>query len=217
MTDSFRGGGRARLSITLPINVNVSGFTRPVAATLLDISEGGCRIGARSILLTGSTVAFELSNPGKRGIPLRGTVRHVAPSRNQGEVEFGVEFGALSRDDAAALNAFIEEKRRQSPGESRTETDFPVRCNVEGMREAFAAVALDLSLNGMRLEVKRQLTEDDKLILRFAVPGFRERQVEVRVLRGLQRPSGSYHYSVLFLDPPADFIREVTRFTASQA
>ena len=216
-SSTWSSGARARLAITLPITVSVSGFPRPVAASLLDLSEGGCRIVARSILLTGSTVAFELPNPGKRAIPLRGTVRHIAPSRNAGEVEFGVEFGALARDDAAALAAFIEEKRRQGPGDARTETDFPVRCNVEGMRETFSAVALDLSRNGMRLEVQRQLTEDAKLMLRFAVPGFRERQVEVRVLRGLQRPSGSYHYSVLFLDPPADFMREIERFTASQA
>ncbi|MBV8490154.1 MAG: PilZ domain-containing protein, partial [Candidatus Eremiobacteraeota bacterium] len=99
--------------------MSVSGFPRPLPAMLLDLSEGGCRVGARSILLTGSTIAFELPIPGKRGIPLRGTVRHIAPSRNPGEVEFGVEFGTLARDDAAALAAFIEEKRRQSPGDTR--------------------------------------------------------------------------------------------------
>ena len=187
-----------------------------MAAVLLDLSEGGCRISARSVLLTGSTITIELAQAGKRALPLRGTVRHVANARNPGEVEFGVEFGALARDEAAGLAAFIDEKRRQGPSEARTETDFPVRCNVDGMREAFSAVALDLSLNGMRLEVRRQFTEDTKLILRFAVPGFRERQVEVRVLRGLQRPNGSYHYSVLFLDPPTDFLREIARFAASR-
>jgi len=215
--DPFQGRGRARarLAITLPITVNVSGFPKPVPAVLLDLSEGGCRIGSRSIFLTGSGIAFALPNPGSRPIVLRGTVKHVAPSsRNPGEIEFGVEFAGLTREDAAGLAAFIAAKQREGPGNARVEADFPVRFKIAGMRETFSAVAIDLSANGMRLEMQRQVGDDTKLILRFAVPGFREREIEVRVLRGLQR-SGGYHYSVLFLDPPADFMREVATFTAA--
>ena len=110
--DSSRSGNRGRLALKLPITVSVSGFPKPTPALLLDISEGGCRMSAQSIFLVGSAVAFKLMGPQARPIRLRGTVRHVAPnSRNPREIEFGVEFGGLSRDDAAALSAFIAEAR----------------------------------------------------------------------------------------------------------
>jgi hypothetical protein len=195
--------------------VSVGGFSAPIPATLIDLSHRGCRITARSIFLTGSTISFDLPQPGSAPIRLRGTIRHTEPSKGGStEIEFGVEFQSLAVPDDQALASFIAHEQRRGPSSARVETDFPVRATISGERETFSAVALDVSRNGMRLETERSLPENATLILRFALPSFREREVRVRVLHGTQRPRGNYHYSVLFDAPPLDFVKEVERFTA---
>jgi hypothetical protein len=216
--------GSFRLSVTVPISVSVAGFSAPIPAILVNLSESGCRMTARSIFLTGSAIRFELPRLGAPALKLQGSVRNTEPGgRDGGGNEYGIEFLPLSRDDASALKAFIAQEQQRDANVLRVEADFPIQCRLPDQRETIPAVAIDVSRGGIRIEVACQLPEDGNVALRFTLPSevlgpqaksrpFREMQVEARLLRGSQRPRGEYHYSLLFVNPPAAFVEEIDRF-----
>lgn len=207
-----------RLSVTVPIAVSVAGYAAPVPAIIVNLSENGCRVTARSILLTGSAIQFELQRPGAPALKLQGTVRNTEPGKAAGEGnQYGIEFRPLSKGDASALHAIIAQAQEHHANVMRVEADFPVQCKLAGQRETLAAAALDISRGGMRIAIDRLLPDDCNLALRFTLPSgpgrpVRELQVEARLLRGSQRPRGEYHYSVLFVNPSAAVVDEIDRF-----
>jgi len=215
--------GSVRLSVNVPVVASVAGFSAPIPAILVNLSESGCRMTARSIFLTGSSVRFDLPRPGQSSLKLQGTVRNMEPGKGGAGNEYGIEFQRLSPADAGALRALVAQQQQSAANIVRVETDFPVQCRLQNQRDAIPAVALDLSRGGMRIEVARALPEDCAVTLRFTLPAdilgplakmrpFREMQIEGRLLRGSQRPRGEYHYSILFVNPGATFIEEVDRF-----
>ena len=206
-------GPSIRVGVTVPIAVTAAGFGAPIQAILVNISDTGCRLTARSIFLTGTAVRFDLPRAGSPPLKLQGTVRNMEPGGiGGGGNEYGVEFSALSRADADAFRAFVAREQHAAANVVRVETDFPVRCTLLGGRETVSAVALDVSRGGMRHEVARRLSDDSHVMLKFKLGASRELQVEARVLRGSQRPRGEFHYSVLFVNPAGAFVEELDRF-----
>ena len=214
--------GSFRLSVTVPISVSVAGFSAPIPAILVNLSESGCRMTARSIFLTGSAVRFDLPRPGQTPLRLQGTVRNMEPGKGGSGNEYGIEFAGLSAADAGILKTLIGQQQGAADV-VRVETDFPAQCRLPAQRETIPVVVLDLSRGGMRIEVKTRLIDDSTVALRFTLPTdilgplakmrpFREMQIEARLLRGSQRPRGEYHYSLLFVNPSPGFIEEIDRF-----
>jgi c-di-GMP-binding flagellar brake protein YcgR len=205
--------GSLRLGVAMPIDAIADGFAKPVPATLLDLSEGGCRIAARSILLTNSKLHFDLPLPGRAPLKLSGSIKHAESGKTVGSFEYGVQFEKHSPADARDLQAFIARERENAAGGAlRVETDFPIQCAIPSQREPVRAVALDVSRGGMRIEIDRPLPNDATIALRFRLPSGPELQVKARVLGGERRPRGEYHYSILYQHPAPAFAEEIARF-----
>jgi len=47
-----------RLAVSIPLEIDVVDAPLPVQGTLVDISEGGCKIAAKQMLLKGVELAF---------------------------------------------------------------------------------------------------------------------------------------------------------------
>jgi hypothetical protein len=214
--------GSVRLSVNVPVVVSVSGFSAPIPAIVVNLSENGCRVTARSIFLTGSAVRFDLPRPGQMPMKVQGTVRNMEPGKGGAGNEYGIEFLKLTPVDAAALKALIGQQQGAADV-VRVETDFPVQCRLQGQRDTIPAIVLDLSRGGMRIEIAHRLPDDSGITLRFTLPSnilgplakmraFREMQLEGRLLRGSQRPRGEFHYSLLFVNPSPANLEEIDRF-----
>lgn len=206
-----------RLNVQIPITVSVSGFAAPVPATLLNVSEGGARIAGHSVFLTGSSIRFELARPGAAPLRLQGVVRHTDRAAGGiGNLEFGVEFVSMSPADVAALQTFIVAEQKRSDAALRVETQIPVHCEIAATRERFAGTAIDVSRGGMRLALDRLVPDDTEIALQFSLGSSAALRVQARVLRGLQRGRGEYHYNVLFLNPPASVVGAIEAFVRGQ-
>jgi len=188
-----------------------------VRVTVIDLSLGGCRLRAASILLTNSEIRFNLP-AGGRNIPIVGKIRHNSGS-SADALEYGVEFAKLAPDDSNVLDRFLEEERSKSAAADsaiRVDTEFEVTCSMAGTKDEINALALDLSRGGMRLAFEKRIAEGSTLSMRFTLPNGEARrslQVRGKVVHATQQ-FREFHHSVVFVDiSPAvgDEIERVVR------
>ena len=204
-----------RLRLALAVEATVAGFPQPVRVTIIDLSIGGCRLRAGSILLTGSEIRFNLPTGG-RAIPVVGKIRHNAGGPAD-SLEYGVEFAKLAPQDGAALDRFLEEEHaKNAVAESaiRVETEFDVTCSTPGKKDEINALALDLSRGGMRLAFEKRIAEGSVLNMRFALPNgeaSRPLQLRGKVVHATQQ-FREFHHSVVFVDLPPAIGEEIERF-----
>lgn len=216
MTKAFR------FALAVDVEMTVEGFPRPVQATVLDLSLGGCRIATGSILLTGSAVEFDLPL-GKRGsVHIRGKVRHAAQGAHLGQLEIGIEFAALPPKDAAALTAFVEEGRASdAEGQSsiRVETELPVLCVVQGQKTTFEALVLDIGRGGMRIALERQLPTASTLNLQFALLDSSGVRLDVKLrakVVGCSKVLREFQHNVVFTDVTPAIGDAIARFVRAK-
>ena len=202
-----------RLQLALPLEVTVAGYAKPSPAMLVDLSESGCRLSARSVFLVGAAIKFSLTTQGSRKLALQGTVRHTVPSAGGG-LEYGIEFARLSSADAMTLAGFITEERSRdgAAAAARVETEFPVHCTLVGERNAIPGLALDLGRGGMKLAVDAKIAPDRTVTLRFTLPqDSTALTLQGRVLHCTQRLR-EHHCGIVFLEPPPQAVERITRF-----
>ncbi len=181
-----------RQSIELPIAISVSGLPAPVYATLIDISETGCRIRSLILVDRGRGVDFEFKRPNRASFALAGRiVTRSTPSRGGG-FEYGIKFSAtmleeraklgreilgMQRRDAAARAekcrppaalAFANSKQRRAS--VRALAAFPVRYRLAN-RSTVLADANDLSTGGLRVVTGGVFSIGTILELSFTLPG----------------------------------------------
>lgn len=178
-----------RLAANINVEVDVPNIAVPVPATLADISEGGCQIVSRVMLLKGVTMQFKLPLEGKPPLLLTGTIRSANSRAETRTFIYGVQFGKLRPADQDAIYQFVVERQRKdlhaktsaaantaaaqsSKGRSayRAQRMFPVTFVVTGLPVRGTAMALDLSRGGTRVAFNDQLEESRGLELRFTLP-----------------------------------------------
>lgn len=182
-----------RLALNLPIDIVVPSAPVALPATLGDLSEGGCRIVCKSMLLRDSDIAFELKRDGKAPVKLTGKVMSVDYKQGNKMFHYGVRFNRLRPADSDAVYQYIVEQQRRAiksndpeqrapaPGRPalrsvpergayRVEKMFAMRYSVTGLRGSTAAVAVDLSVGGMRIAFDRKQQIDRELDLFFTLP-----------------------------------------------
>ncbi len=201
----------------MAVEANVDGFPKPLRATVIDLSIGGCRLTAGSIFLTGSGIRFNLPIGGKN-IPIVGRIRHNAGG-SADALEYGIEFAKLEPADLAVLDRFLDEERSKSAAADsalRVGAEFDVACSVAGTKDVLNALALDLSRGGMRVAFEKRIPAGSTLHMQFALPnGEAERPLQVRgKVMHVTQQFREFHHSVVFVDlPPAvgDAIERVVR------
>ena len=199
----------------MAVVATVDGFDKPLRATVIDLSTGGCRLTAGSIFLSGSGIRFNLPIGGK-GIPIAGKIRHNAGGSG-GALEYGIEFVKLAPADAAVLDRFLEEERSKSAAADsaiRVETEFDVTCSIAGTKGSINALALDLSRGGLRLAFEKRIPEGSVLSMQFALPNGeagRPLQLRGKVMHATQQ-FREFHHSVVFVDITPAFGDEIDRF-----
>jgi c-di-GMP-binding flagellar brake protein YcgR len=215
MTKAFR------FALATDVEMTVEGFPRPVQATVLDISLGGCRIATRSILLTGSKVDFQLPLGIRSSVQIKGKVKHAAPGGDNGSLEIGIEFAQLPAGDAAALSAFIEEGRASdSEGQNsiRVETEFPIIVAMQGQKP-FEALAIDIGRGGMRIAFERQLPTGGTVALNFALADSSGMRLDVKVrgkIVGSAKAFKEFHHNVVFIDTSPAVSEAIARFVRAK-
>jgi c-di-GMP-binding flagellar brake protein YcgR len=216
MTKAFR------FALAVDVDMTVEGFLRPIEATVLDLSLGGCRIATSSILLTGSAVDFVLPLAKRGSVRMRGKVRHAAPGGQPGRLEIGIEFAPLPPKDAATLTAFIEEGRAgDAEGQSsiRVETELPVLCSLAGKKETCEALALDLGRGGMRIALDRQLPTASMVNLQFTLLDSSGIQLDVKMrakVVGCSKVLREFQHNVVFLDVTPAMGDAIARFVRAK-
>jgi c-di-GMP-binding flagellar brake protein YcgR len=204
-----------RLRLAIGVEATVDGFPKPVRVTVIDLSLGGCRLSAASILLTGSEIRFDLPTGG-RDIRIVGKIRHNSAS-SADSLEYGVEFAKLAPDDSNVLDRFLEEERSKSAAADsaiRVDTEFDVSCSVAGTKDEINALALDLSRGGMRLAFEKRIAEGSALRMQFRLPNGdagRALQVRGKVVHATQQ-FREFHHSVVFVDISPAVGDEIERF-----
>lgn len=204
-----------RLRLSSAVEATVDGFPNPVRVTVIDLSLGGCRLRAASILLTGSEIRFNLPIGGK-SIPVVGKIRHNSAS-SADSLEYGIEFAKLAPGDSKALDRFLEEERSQSAAADsaiRVDTEFDVTCSMAGTKDEINALALDLSRGGMRLAFEKRIAEGSTLSMQFTLPNGeagRLLQVRGKVVHATQQ-FREFHHSVVFVDISPAVGEEIERF-----
>lgn len=180
-----------RLAVNLPIEVFAGEAPAAVAATLIDISEGGCKIHSKSMLLKDAEISFDVPRRGKAPLKLRGKVRHVDFKATTRTFDYGIEYLGLRSADADAIYQFVlEEQRRKIQTRNglddlhggknahvkdrqkvlRVERKFPIGFVPYGARLPQPGIAHDISRGGMRIVVDRVLPEERSVELRFTLP-----------------------------------------------
>lgn len=170
--------------------VSVQGLPAPVYATLINISETGCRVRSLILIDRSRWVEFELSRPGREPLRLRGKVVSRATPQGGAGFEYGVSFDALSGAERDALVREITElQRREAAARTHTPTQemtpqqrakqrrrsvrtmavFPIRYRQVNRGATFAE-ACDISTGGLRLFCKDLLPIGTPLDLRFTLP-----------------------------------------------
>lgn len=184
-----------RLALNVPVDLTVPSAPVQLPATLGDISEGGCRIICKSMLLRESDIKFDLKREGKAPVALSGKVMSIDYKQGNKMFHYGVKFNKLRPADNDAVYQFIVEQQRrgiqakqqqsepQRPAGGapalrsvaersgyRVEKMFPLRYSVIGMRGSSAAVAIDASIGGMRVAFDSKQNIDREIGFKFTLP-----------------------------------------------
>jgi c-di-GMP-binding flagellar brake protein YcgR len=189
------------------IDVRAAGLRTPVPATLVDLSAGGCRVEARTMLRPQTAVEFDLPRPHKATLRLPGTLRKVTYIPGERLFRYAIEFDALGGGEREELMRFISEEQRRMlagkrPGSAdgfpsaephprlqmvrsdfRVEINLPVRYVVGEGTGPFNATAIDVSAGGIRVITDRVLRQEWVVRLSFTLPS--------DVLRLLQQVRGA--------------------------
>jgi len=180
-----------RQSIELPIAVSVDGLPAPVYATLVNISEAGCRIRSLILIDRNRAVEFQLRRQALAPLLLRGKVMSRAtPSGGGGGYEYGISFNGVPQSERDALSQEILELQRReaaaraqqrnaevkpaiAPGTQRRRSvrtlfSFPVRYRFG--KTSSPAEANDISTGGLRLMCREDVPLGVDVEIRFRLP-----------------------------------------------
>lgn len=183
-----------RQSIELPVAVSVGKLPAPVYATLMNISETGCRFRSLILIERDKSVDFELQRPGRSPLHLSGSILQRTNPEIGGGYEYGVEFRHTNANERDALaREVLDIQRREAKARSeareqvaqpagdrygssmqrrssvRTNASFPIRYRV-GDRIFVVAEANDVSTGGLRLICGETLPTGSELELEFTLP-----------------------------------------------
>lgn len=184
-----------RLQVSVPVDIVVPSQPVALPASLGDLSEGGCRLVCKSMLLRDSDVQFDLARDGKPPIKLSGKIMSIDYKQGNKLFHYGVKFGKLRPADSDAIYQFIVEQQRRGIQEKKQDGDaqrvtsngsglrsvrertayrvekmFQLRYSIVGLRGSNAAVAVDTSVGGMRIAFDRKQQLDRELDLSFTLP-----------------------------------------------
>jgi len=186
-----------RLDVNQEIVVHLEGIGRTMSATLVDLSEGGCRLRTR-LCIPNSQLAFTWKGP-KEAIKLWGEMVGARITDTKA-AEFGVRFDMPQVDKDRLVQELHEIQRRMAfkpteptagPAESgvgrakrkayRAPVKFPVSFKIKDRMNEIVGLAADLSIGGILLISPEALMENSEIELDFVMP------VEVVDLGGEQR------------------------------
>lgn len=170
--------------------MSVDGLPAPVYATLVNISETGCRVRSLILLDRNRAVEFQLRRQAMGPLPLRGRVMSRAtPSGGGGGYEYGISFNGMPQSERDALSQEIlglqrreaaaraqrnnEVKPAIAPGMQRRRSvrtlfSFPVRYRFG--KTSLPAEANDISTGGLRLMCREDVPLGTEVEIRFTLP-----------------------------------------------
>jgi c-di-GMP-binding flagellar brake protein YcgR len=184
-----------RLEVNEDIVITLEGMGRSMGATLVDLSEGGCRVRTR-LCIPHSQLEFKWKGP-KGTIKLWGAMVGIRITE-QKATEFGVRFEMPQIEKDKLVQELHEIQRRMAfkteptqAGESavgrakrkayRAPIKFPISYKVKGGMHEQVAIAADLSIGGLMLITQESIAEGSEVELDFVMP------VEAVDLGGEQR------------------------------
>ena len=179
-----------RQSLELPIAVAVRGLAAPIYATLLDLSEGGCRFRSLILIERGSPVEFAIPRRDGSKLTLGGKIVVRAMKSHGAQYEYGVTFARLLPSTREEISHVLLEMQRRagiSRAEARTAPvapsanakqrrqtvrafiTFPIRFRRQG-KPSQQGEASDIGSGGLRLTCPDSLPLGTTLELRFLLP-----------------------------------------------
>lgn len=188
-----------RLDVNEDIVVTLEEAGRTMSATLVDLSEGGCRLRTR-LCIPQSQIAFEWKGPSAK-LKLWGQMVGSRITEKKA-AEFGVRFEMSQVDKDKLVSELHEIQRRMAfkPTEAtgasgvvdtgvgrakrksyRAPVKFPVSFKSKEKMHEVVAMAGDLSVGGILLISPEPITEGSEIELDFVMP------VEAVDLGGEQR------------------------------
>ncbi|HEY1729769.1 MAG TPA: PilZ domain-containing protein [Candidatus Baltobacteraceae bacterium] len=195
MADAEKQRTAFRLEVNEDIVITLDGIGRSMGATLVDLSEGGCRVRTR-LCIPYSQLQFKWKGP-KSQIKLYGEMVGIRITE-QKTTEFGVRFEMPQNEKDILVQELHEIQRRMAfktepteGGDSgigrakrkayRAPIRFPISYKVKGGMHEQVATAADLSIGGLMLITPDAIPENTEVELDFVMP------VEAVDLGGEQR------------------------------
>jgi c-di-GMP-binding flagellar brake protein YcgR len=228
-----------RQSMYVRVDLRVASRGAAVPATLIDLSGGGCRVEARTMLRPRVAVEFELPRPGAPALPLTGILRKGLYLPRERTFHYAIEFDGLDAAVREALSRFVaEEQRRAIAGRGtpempelqrptgprlharrahpRIEINTPVRYTIGEVSAARNATAVDVGCGGIRLITGQVLRPEWNVRISMTLPASEREAGEIRVtcrpLAGVRQSRGQYIQSLAFVDPDPDVTRRIQNF-----
>lgn len=175
------------------IDVRAAGVRVAVPATLVDISGGGCRLHARTMLKPRVAVEFELPRPDQAPLRVAGRIRNAAYTPEDRTFRYAIAFEGLEGFVREQLLRFVLEEQRRSirsvkrpietapPGQPplrlrelrrapRIEINVPVLYSIGDSIHLQQATAVDVSTGGIRLILDQVLRQEWVVAVRFTLP-----------------------------------------------
>jgi len=173
-----------RLEVNEDIVINLEGIGRTMSATLVDLSEGGCRLRTR-LCIPYSQLQFKWKGP-KEEIKLWGEMVGIRVTERKA-TEFGVRFEMPQNDKDRLVQELHEIQRRMAfktepttlgdggVGRAkrkayRAPVRFPISYKVKGGMHEQVATAADLSIGGLMLITQETIAEGTEVELDFVMP-----------------------------------------------
>jgi hypothetical protein len=219
------------------IDLRVAGQGSAIPATLLDLSEGECRIEARTMLRPHVAVEFDLPRPEEPVLSLAGIIRKGVYLPRDRTFHYAVVFDALDAAQRAELTRFVTEEQRRAVSAKRAapmaelrrpagprlqkrrvhprvELNAPVRYTIGEVSAAGNATAVDLGCGGIRLISGQVLRQEWNVRITMTLPEHEPGVIRVlcRPLGGVQHSRGRFVQSLAFVDPDPDVTRRIARF-----
>jgi c-di-GMP-binding flagellar brake protein YcgR len=172
-----------RLEVNEPIVVTLDDAGRTMGATLVDLSEGGCRLRTR-LCIPRSQLTFTWKGP-KVEIKLWGEMVGVRITEHKA-TEFGVRFEMPQNEKDRLVQELHEIQRRMAfkteptEGETgigrakrksyRAPVKFPISYKAKNAMHENVAIAADLSIGGLMLITQETIPEGTDVELDFVMP-----------------------------------------------